>query len=427
MQDFCRKTLKRTQCEPVVVGEEKLRVCQPFSVCLPFGRSLYYDGHCLGVEGEPTVPDGEYGVIVVENGCIVGAKPNPVFEYTPPPCTPAAEACTSGSGDITLQPDACNLTGLDASGRVGTYLVTEAGNNILIEGCGTANSPLRISAVVDVDTSTYVQGASNQRVVVSGTGTASDPYVLDLAEVMTSGTYGSFTVDRYGRITNFDDSGETQVTAVVEGNGIHIDTVSGIATVSLAEVGVDTGDYLFGGYLATIDLAGRITELRQSIALEEGQYDPHDYMITVNALGSITVMTPFNRPAVNRAVVHSPSGGTTTCSVTTDCVGNLYAVWQGFLPITTSGTSTVTTGVYTTDVASYMNVTYISTSTGDTDTGLRFTDIIGKFGTRTTTTGSQTGVVEWRGRSVNVCNPDTYTVTVADSGTGYCVLDVGVV
>ncbi len=400
MADYCRTTPKVTQCVPEH-HHGKHVACPPMQVCLPFGRVLTFDGHCLSVAGEPTVPDGEYGVIVVENGCIVDAKPNPVFEYTPPVSTEAAESCASTSGTITLQPDTCNMLSVDASGRYGAYIVTEAGDNITLSGCGTESSPLKISASFNEDTTTYLEAASATQVTVSGSGTANDPYLVGLASVMTAGTYDNFQIDAYGRVVKYNEPTASSITAIVASNGIEVTTQSGVAIISLAESGVASGTYQLGGYVVALDLAGRATSVTRDITVEEGSYDPHDWLITVNQFGSITGFTEVEREMRNHGIAHS-----TTLTFTTDCSAYIYVVWRGAMQVSTAGTSD---GFV--DGSSYMSCTV----TDDTNMST-VTSPVCRIPTGTTVVGSPE-MTEWRGHTGDILPAGTYTVTVTATGT----------
>lgn len=419
MQDFCRKTLKLTQCEPEVQGNGCVTPCKPFQVCLPFGRSLKFDGKCMTVEGEVSIPDGEYGVIIVENGCIVDARPNPVFEYTPPPCTPAAESCSSSSSDITLQTDTCNLLRQDSAGRLGAYLVVEAGDNITLRGCGSSSSPLVISATVDVDTSAYLSSASTSQIVIDGTGTASDPYVIGLAEVFDGQTINGMRFDRYGRLVQYTEPTSSNIVGVVGGAGITVVSEAGVAVVTLSESGVESGDYQLGGYAVTLDLAGRVTEATRNITVTAGSYDMHAWLVTVNSYGSITGFTAYDRPATNHAVDHFTAGSTISITITTDSYGYLYAVWTGYMSM-----SSATTGSgYVSVATSQMSGSIEGTTTA------RFSSGIGKVSSSTSGTTTTYVLTEWRAKSASPVGPGEYTVTISTGGTvsGTSVLDVSVV
>lgn len=344
MSGFCRKTPKRTQCDPVDVGEKTPAVCQPFEVCLPFGGRLFFDGSCLHAEPGKNVPDGAYGVIIVKDGCIVDARPNPVFEYTPGPCAPAATPCDetgSGSG-IELAPGACNLLTRNAAGQYGVFLNVENGDGAAVDGCGSSSRPLRISLTSQDAEKTYIQSEDLQAVYVSGQGTANNPYVIGLVETAVKpGEYGGFTVDRYGRITGHTDASEGSIYSIVAGPGIAVTSQSGVATVSLDAV-IDGDLYVLGGYDVTLDLAGRVTNIKQGIEIEPATYDPYYYAFTLNALGSVVAVNDITREPDNKfSKMFNGSRSTNRMNIVTNLTGNYRIVYTGYIPITGStGTST---------------------------------------------------------------------------------------
>lgn len=417
MNDMCRKMLRKTQCEPVSVGESSSPLCQPFSVCLPFGRRLVFNGECMSVEGTPNISDGEYGVIIVENGCIVGARPNPVFEYTPGPCAPAASPCGgSEGGSINLAPGICNLLSLDASGRLGAFLTVTAGEGVSVSGCGTTGSPLVISSKPADAQRTYVQSEDTSAITVNGDGTMTNPYVIGLGRVsLAAGDYGGFTIDEYGRVVAYKDPGSRNVTAVIEGPGIKVINQDGIATISLAESGIDAGQYLCGGYLLGFDLAGRVITIRQSIQLDEQQFDPFHNQIAVNELGSIIGVVPIIRETANIGRHHTAAIGTTVSdTITTDRRGSIYVTWYGYEPITTlTPTNTYPNNVYTDRAGAVLQATI-----GE----IRLMDVMGKFvkyeapttdpGGGTGTTATQ-ALIEFRAKTPGYMDPGTYTIEIS--------------
>ncbi len=236
--DMCRTYHSDKQCEPEVVHEGHDHICQPFEVCLPFGRKIGFDGECLYVEGESNIPDGSYGIIEVKNGCIVGARPNPAFEYTPPPCSPAATPCDEGGSNVDIAPGSNNLISQDGAGRLIVTLVTQAGRGIRLSGVGTASSPLKIEATEESGITEVVARALNEALTVTGKGTSTNPLLIGLTETgITPGTYGDFTVDAYGRIINYSagssTGGATGIHTIIGTNGINASVTSGVATLSL--------------------------------------------------------------------------------------------------------------------------------------------------------------------------------------------------
>ena len=76
----CRSTIKHLDCGNIVETQAK-NTYEPFSVCLPFGRQLVWDGQGLRLQGSITVTDGRYGLFTIENGCITKAEEQPACEY----------------------------------------------------------------------------------------------------------------------------------------------------------------------------------------------------------------------------------------------------------------------------------------------------------------------------------------------------------
>lgn len=337
MNDYCRKHPKQTQCEPEQIGTPSEPVCQPFEVCLPFGRVLSFDGQCLRVDGTPTIPDGEYGIITVENGCIVSARPNPVFEYTPGPCAPAASPC-GGSGDtsVSLQPNISNLLSFDSGGRLGGFLHVNEGAGISLKGSGSAGDPLVIAAAATDASLTYIQTNDRDAFVVTGSGDVADPFVLGLAESpLNAGTYGSFTIDAYGRIIGYKDAGAGYVQSVMQGPGIEVNQQEQIVTVSLAESGVEPDTYRMGGWDISLDLAGRVTKATRMIEVEPQTIDPYYNVLTVNRFGSIEAIVPVVRtPDTQFSKYFGPNRDTTNMTVNSNTTGQYRIVYKGAVEVT---------------------------------------------------------------------------------------------
>lgn len=421
MSDFCRKYPRQTQCEATEIKGDTSGVrCEPFDVCLPFGRSLHFDGYCMSVKGNPEISDGEYGTIIVKDGCIVDAKPAPVFQYTPPPCNESAIGCggsSSGSGGaagVVIQTGACNLLKQDASGRLGAFLTVEGGEGVSVTGCGSESNPLVINMETAEAERTHIQSASVQSLVVSGDGGVSNPYMLDLAEVFEGGTYLGFTVDTHGRITGYENVSAGSIIAVVAGPGISVMTEGGTATVSLATVAHGGGTYIFGGYQVKIDLAGRITNIEQAIDLGEDQQtiDPYENQLTISELGSITAITPYVRAAANVGHHHQSAGNGVSDTLLTDREGFIHVQWTGWEPVTDVSVGDAEIGAYTSKATSMF--------TGTVDEGA-IAEAYGRFARRYTTasnganyviTGIQTGLVEFCFRSSARLGPGTHVCEI---------------
>lgn len=297
MTTHCRKTERNNQCGVVEIGNQQRQVCTPFSVCLPFGRSLAFNGECITLEGAPSIPDGEYGIIVVENGCIVDARPNPVFDYTPPPCTPSVPPCGDGeSGGVVLQPGICNLLSLDATGRLGAFLSYEAGDGVTITGCGTTSSPLVISAQTGGGDKTYIISGTLDILPLEGEGTIDNPYVISHATTAIGpGVYAGFTLDAYGHIIAYTNPEAGAIASIIAGPGVAVEQQGAVATIGLTASPQEPGTWLLGGWALSTDLSGRVVGIERQIATVAGTYDPMYNEIDVNEFGSITSIRPTTR------------------------------------------------------------------------------------------------------------------------------------
>lgn len=98
MNTKCRIVPKNNRCTPEVIPPS-LPSCEPFNVCLSFGRALHFNGNCFTVLGDVGIADGWYSEFQVINGCIVDARGAEIPVYTPAPCAPAAGPCDDNGGE----------------------------------------------------------------------------------------------------------------------------------------------------------------------------------------------------------------------------------------------------------------------------------------------------------------------------------------
>lgn len=338
----CNKPRIPSPCGGEVLTNSTTTSCEAFTACLGFGRSLTYDGTCIRLEGSSTIADGEYSSFTVANGCITGASQAPVPEYTPTPCAPSADPCGgSGGGSVSIQTNQCNMLSVDASGALGAYIVIEEGEGVNVEGCGTTTNPLKISvdgAGGSGGSSTYVTAAVPSVIDVTGTGTVSNPYeVTPVESGVAPGTYGGFTVDRYGRITAYAEESLPYVISVLAGDGIDVTTQGGIATVSLKQVSADPGTYQWGGYDVTTDLAGRVIDVQRTIALTAGVYDPLFNNYLINDYGSIADIVTVTRTAdFSFSKLFTGNRSNNSMTITTTYRGFLRITYTGDLGSSTS-------------------------------------------------------------------------------------------
>lgn len=341
----CRTTVKRLDCGNDLENQHK-NVYEPFSVCLPFGRQLVWDGQGLRLKGTVNTADGQYGLFTVENGCITRAEEQPACEYTAQPCTPAATPCGDGSsGNIPLQPGENNLLNYDASGRLGAQInYTTSTEGMSITGYGTVNSPLTIDYTPGEAARTYVQSGS-AAIGVSGTGTALAPYVITHASSpLGAGTYGSFTIDDFGHVTGYTEQ-ELGVTQILGVNGVTAKANGTVYTVGL-DAQSSYGTYQLGAYEVTVNGEGIVTGVARNITIavsEETGYvtlDPTYNTFTFNAYGSLVAYTPVTPTACDQFVETFDSGrDSTSISFTTTKSAYFKITYRGRLPISFSGSN----------------------------------------------------------------------------------------
>lgn len=336
----CRVTSKNTNCGGTVTQESQGKSCPPVNVCLGFGRSLVWAQGCPEVRGRSTIEDGWYGQVQVINGCIVDARQAPVPVYTPAPCSPSPGPCDQPSStSITLNPDACNLLTY-VSGMLSAKLYFGDMDGVTVSGCGTENSPLRIS-VIPGDNTIYMRSGSPNAIGVTGDGSIAYPFTVSMTGVpIVAGWHGEFEIDAYGRVIGFDASRGGLITAVDDGDGIAVVVESGVLTVNLKDVPEQVaGQYTTGGYTYTINGKGQVTGVRRDITLAEGTYQFGSANVSVNAYGSITGVEPVppSTTAIPDTFVAAFRGDATSVeleremSIVTAFDGPLYIEYRGLL------------------------------------------------------------------------------------------------
>ncbi|RQH06624.1 hypothetical protein [Paraburkholderia dinghuensis] len=232
--------------------------------------TLSYDGSCFTLGARTwRIPDGTYSAIQFQDGCIVGVGQMPEPSYTPAPC--CSDTSSNGGStttDITVSPDACNLTSLGAAG-LATFLYVSPGNGVSVSGCGTHADPLRISVSATGD-STIVATSGAQPITVSGDGSSTAALVIGMATQITAGDYAGFSVNQYGLVTGYSaPSNGASVTAMVGFSGVSAQEQpigSGVYSVGLASTGVTAGMYRVGRYELTVNAQGQITGISEAIA-----------------------------------------------------------------------------------------------------------------------------------------------------------------
>lgn len=344
--DNCRATVKNLDCGSELPTQQP-NTYPAFSVCLPFGRMLEWDGTGMRLSGSYTISDGRYGIVRVANGCIVDAEEQPVCEYTPQPCTPAASPCSGdGSSSISLISGLQNLLYFDATGALGAVLHVEGQDGITVSGYGTASSPLIISFDSSTeDTKTYIN-AGDLYLNISGSGSVTDPYQISHAvTTLGAGTYGGFTVDGAGHITGYEaqDLGITNV----QSNGNISATKSGVTLTLTMDQQNSAGTYVMGGYSVTVDTYGVVTGISQAISLTPSSgsanavLDVGKYTLSFNQLGSLVGYAENSTASVSSRFVELFFGTRTTTTIQFTSTENAYLLieYEGYLPAVTSASS----------------------------------------------------------------------------------------
>ena len=338
MIDTCRKTIKKTSCESDVENQSA-PVYEPFTACLPFGASLEWDGQGLIYhESANPISDGVYGTVTVQGNCISSAGAEPVCEYTPAPCAPAAGPCSgtgSGGAGVIISPSSDNLTYLDTANRLKTTLFYKAGKNISMSGSGTKSDPLVVSSVDGSggDGTGFIKLLpGNSGVKVTGSGTSSDPYMVShITHEGVSGMYGPFTLDEYGHVTGYNESASS-VLAVMGATDIDVTTNGGIVTVALADQRT-SGQYTSGGWELEFDNYGILRGTKQVISLsvnENDVYDMRDYGLSFNQYGSVVGITPLkHNSSVGAAWADEITSGSDSITVTVPDSGKLIVQYDG--------------------------------------------------------------------------------------------------
>lgn len=337
----CRTTLKHKDCGGELTTQEKNRY-EPFDVCLPFGRTLHWDGYGLRISGRVSLPDGKYGVVTVTNGCITDAEEQPVCEYTPQPCTPAATGCGGeGEASVVLDPSADNILKFDVLGRLGAAINYRGEDGIIISGYGTADSPLVISYDGGEAARTYVR-QGNLAVTVVGDGTIETPYTISHREgELDAGTYHGITVDDFGHIVAISTISGA-ITDILS-TSLDVSATGSIYTVNMKEYAGVADFFEFGAYTAQFNTHGSLIDIQRNINLgaESLIIDPAYTRLTVTPYGSIERIEPVTVNADDQfCEVFNGARNETQINFATSKAGYFKITYRGLLtrakaPVTT--------------------------------------------------------------------------------------------
>jgi hypothetical protein len=160
---------------------------------------------------------------------------------------------------------------------------------VTVSGCGTANSPLRLSVKLD-SSSVYMKSGTPLVIDVTGSGSAASPFTVSMKQVdLTAGWNGVYEIDAYGRVIGYDDTRSALIKAVNDSESIGLSVDNGILVATLLDVSKDVaGTYTTGGYIYTVNSKGQVTNIKREITLESDTYQFGGFNVTVNAYGSIT-------------------------------------------------------------------------------------------------------------------------------------------
>lgn len=307
----CTKPRVVEQCEPqILVKETASSKCDPWSLCLPFGASLEMVDGCVRYTPPSSYPpDGTYGKVIIQDGCIVGLAPEDLPVYTDSPCAPVPTPCDCEGGSGSM-PDPSvtsgNLFTYDAAGRPLAKLYTQAGSNISLSGAGTETSPLVIGTTGGAAV-TVVSGTPN---VITVTNNNSQYIVSHKTTGLGGRVIQGMEFNDTGHLVAYNapaDAGYLTAAQILGGTAVQstLDQTSGMVTIDLRDqAAVDADTYLLGGINVEVSKKGQILRLTKHLDPTAGTYALGDYNVAVNSLGSIEDITPR---ASDGSVAHSVS------------------------------------------------------------------------------------------------------------------------
>lgn len=348
----CRKTPKNNKCDNNLetVAHDKMP-CAALSVCLGFGRELYFDGDCWSERGTVTLTDGYYNSFLVVNGCITAAEKIPAPSITAGPCAPVPADCggnggSGGSSDITVDTTApCNIFYKGANGYT-AIVNAESTDTVAVTGCGTAQQPFKFSANIP-ETSIAINSGTGESITVDKL-VGQNVWVIKHADGLNQ-TINGMEFNASGHLVSYTAQEVSSITGITEGPGIKVDVTGGVAVVSLQPSDAKSGNSQLGGYLVETDLYGRIIKMDQTIKIEPVVLDPFFTELTINATGSVTEYKAIDRrPAWNFSKVFTGNRGTTTMVFTTGLNGSFRIKYLGDLGVTPTGVPATPTGLKST-------------------------------------------------------------------------------
>lgn len=306
-------------CTSQTLATAQAAVCEDWEACLPFGAMLAYENGCLKyTPGEPPA-DGVYGLITVQNGCIVSLDEEPVAKYQADSCAPVPCPCSEDSDTSSGLCDPSTTTGnlytCDSAGKPLVRVYINGGDNVSVTGYGTRTSPFVITIDQGDAGITSIRSITDAITVSTSDGVATIAH----KDGWNERTINGMVFDNYGHLIDYDDStAASSIIGIVGTNGISAETSSaGIATIKLADPANNlNGDYIVGGYTLTLDSWNRVYNLVRDISGTEGTYALGAYNVEVNDYGSIEGVTAANTDGNTFHALLSGDGSSTTLSAT---------------------------------------------------------------------------------------------------------------
>lgn len=264
-----------------------------FSVCVA-DYTLHWDGTHATLERTRFTPDGTYGSITIQDGCVVGYGECEVPTYTPPYCNPNPAPCNEGGSGgggtgttATVSPRADNQLTSDNYGLYAKAYV-QGGTGVTVTGQGTQTSPYIISMAGGTG-----GGTTGGKIVGQGPITVDERngvYFVSMPRAnLTAGKYGPFNVNEYGVITGIDDNVAMLTSDNIGGsNDVQVTKVADGITIDLVPTQLTASSYRFGGYDVSISDGGRITNATRVARTEAGTYKLGAYNVTLDPFGGIT-------------------------------------------------------------------------------------------------------------------------------------------
>lgn len=221
-----------------------------------------------------------------------------------------------------------------------TELVFGTLTGVQVTGAGTRNDPLNLTVTASGGSQMFFTNGSPDVFGLQGTGELTSPYILTMENSpLGAGDYGAFTIDAYGRVTDYDSSaGDGTVTNVLDGDGTTAQNNAGVVQIDITATGVTSGQYDMGGYTIKVNNKGQATSIERGITITGDKYRLGGYDVTLNGFGSVTAIeeAPLDDTAVPTtfvAVFQGVASSTDTdreTSIDLPLTGLVHVEYQGF-------------------------------------------------------------------------------------------------